>query len=76
MVQDRWFRDFNDTIHQRISQLDAKDIDGRMHLHNLLHIGWLFKKGLEHYVAEGERAKWTLQEMMDAPKKPWYSGIV
>jgi hypothetical protein len=70
-IQDQWFRDFNDAIHERISKLTARDEEGRKHLYNLLHVAMLFKKGMEFYVLQGENAKIELNRMMDEPKRKW-----
>ena len=75
-MQDQWFRDFNDAIHARISGLKEDDDAGRRHLNDLLHVCWLFKKGMEHYIAQGEQAKWNLRDMEDRKPRRWLEGIV
>jgi hypothetical protein len=74
-VQEAWFRDFSDSIHEHLSKLAPSDTGGRDHLNNLLHVCWLFKKGMEHYVLQGEQAKIDLTEMSDPkPKRNWWGG--
>lgn len=76
-IQGQWFRDFSDVIHERVSRLKEDDKAGREHLFNLLHVAVLFRRGLEHYILQGEDAKIELERMMDdKPKKGFWGGIV
>ena len=74
-MQAGWFQDFSDAIHERISNLKDKDWEGRKHLFMLLHVAVLFRKGMEHYILQGEDAKIELERMMDEkPKKSFWGG--
>lgn len=73
----QWFQAFSDAVHERISNLKPKDEEGRKHLFTLLHVAVLFRKGMEHYVLQGENARIELERMMDdKPRKGFFGGIV